>query len=50
MKDWKDTIRMESTNVPISRPILCQKATDIAPCLKTDNFKASSGRFHRHVK
>jgi hypothetical protein len=39
-----------SENVPISRPILCQNATDIALCIKADSFKASNGWLHRHLK
>jgi hypothetical protein len=42
--------QMRSENVPISRPILCQKATDIALRLKIDNFKASNGWLNRHLK
>jgi hypothetical protein len=42
--------QMHSENVPISRNILPQKATDIALCLKIDNIKASNGWLHRHFK
>jgi hypothetical protein len=42
--------QMHSENVPISRPILCQKATDIALHLKVDNFKGSNQWLYRHLK
>jgi hypothetical protein len=42
--------QMCSENVPISRPILSQKATDIARSLKINNFKASNGWLHKHLK
>jgi hypothetical protein len=41
--------QMRSEIVPASRPILSQKASDTALCIKTDNYKASNGWFHRHL-
>jgi hypothetical protein len=35
--------KMHCVNVPTSRPILCQKASDVAHHLKIDNFKTSNG-------
>jgi hypothetical protein len=48
LSEWLQ--QMHSVNVPTSRPILSQKATDVALRLKTDNFKASNGWLHRHFK
>jgi hypothetical protein len=42
--------QIHSVNVPISRPILCQKPSDIALCLKIYDFKASSVWLYRHLK
>jgi hypothetical protein len=42
--------QMCSVNLPTCRPIICQKATDIALRLKIDNFKAPNVWLHRHLK
>jgi arsenate reductase-like glutaredoxin family protein len=46
--DWFQ--QMHSENMLIKRPILCQKATDIALRLKIVNFKASDWWLQRHLK
>jgi arsenate reductase-like glutaredoxin family protein len=46
--DWFQQIYSE--NMLIKRPILCQKATDIAFRLKIVNFKASDWWLQRHLK
>jgi hypothetical protein len=45
---WFQQVRSET--VPVSTPVLCQKATDIALHLKIYNFKTSNGWLHRHLK
>lgn len=48
LKRWFDTI--QARNAPVSGPILCQKAEQIATQLGQPDFKATDGWFHRWKK